>query len=180
MNRIVIFFTLLLFVNISIGQHLTPADKGSSIEFIIKNFGINVKGSLHGLSGSIIYNAEDPGTALFDVLVDVKNIHTGINQRDNHLRSSDYFDTDKYQHIRFVSSKITKSTNEEFLFVFGLLTIKDITKEISFPFKVTPQNNDLIFEGSFSLDRRDYHVGGRSLTMSDSVKVNLKVLAKKE
>lgn len=180
MNRIRILIVVLLVANISFGQHFTPVDEGSEIEFRIRNFGVNVSGTFKGLSGEIIFFPDSLAASRFDVTIDVKTINTGINQRDNHLRSEDYFEVEKYPGIRFESTQITTSTNKTYLFVFGKLTIKDVTKEVSFPFKVTPKDNGSFFEGEFALNRRDYKVGGGSLTMGDSVRVSLKVMAKRK
>ncbi|HRN55903.1 MAG TPA: YceI family protein [Agriterribacter sp.] len=180
MNRIAAFIIVLFIANISFGQHFIPTDEGSDIGFKIRNFGVNVKGSFKGLEGKIIFFPDSLSASRFDVAIDVKTINTGINQRDNHLRSEDYFEVEQYPLIRFESTQITTSTNKAYLFVFGKLTIKDVTKEISFPFKVTAKDDDYIFEGEFTLNRRDYNVGGGSLTMGDSVSVSLKVLAKSD
>lgn len=178
MNRIVVLFIVLFITNTSFGQHFTPVDEGSEIDFKVRNFGVNVSGSFKGLEGEIIFFPDSLSAAHFNVTIDVKTIHTGINQRDNHLRSEDYFEVARYPLIHFTSARITTSTSKAYLFVFGKLTIKDVTKEISFPFKVTPQNDGYIFEGEFKLNRRDYNVGGGSITMGDSVTLSLKVLAK--
>ncbi len=180
MNRIPALIAVLLVTHISFGQHFTPVDEGSEIEFRIRNFGVNVKGSFKGLSGEIIFFPDSLAASRFNVAIDVKTINTGINQRDNHLRSEDYFEVAKYPRISFESTQITTSTNEAYLFVFGKLTIKDVTREISFPFKATPTDNNLFFEGEFALNRRDYNIGGSSLSMGDSVRVSLKVLAKRD
>ncbi|HTN05568.1 YceI family protein [Agriterribacter sp.] len=180
MNRILAFIIVLFTTNISFGQHFTPTDEGSEIGFKIRNFGVNVSGSFKGLEGKIIFFPDSLSASHFDVKIDVKTINTGINQRDNHLRSEDYFEVTRYPHIHFVSTQITTSTNKAYLFVFGKLTIKDVTKEISFPFKVTPKADGYIFEGEFTLNRRDYNVGGSSITMGDNVILDLKVLAKSD
>ena len=62
----------------------------------------------------------------------------------------------------------------------GNITIKGTTKEIQFPFKATPKDNGYLFEGSFKLNRRDFNVGGSSISMSDNLDVNLSVFAKKQ
>lgn len=180
MNRIAGLIIVLFITNISFGQHFTPIDEGSEISFKIRNFGVNVSGSFKGLEGKIIFFPDSLSAAGFDVKIDVRTINTGINQRDNHLRSEDYFEAARYPHIHFVSTQITTSTSKAYLFVFGKLTIKDVTKEISFPFKATPQADGYIFEGEFTLNRRDYNVGGNSITMGDNVTLNIKVLAKSD
>lgn len=171
---------LILFVNLAIAQQLKPVDEGSEVSFKIKNFGINVSGTFTGLKGKITFNPDSLPASEFDVTVDTKTINTGIDQRDNHLRKEEYFDAEKHPTIHFISTKITTSTNKEYLFVFGKLTIKDVTKEVSFPFKATKQGEDYVFEGDFKINRRDYTVGGGSITMADELTVNLKVVGKKE
>ena len=180
MKRIFTLIAALIVTTISFGQHFTPVDEGSEIGFKIRNFGVNVSGSFKGLQGKIIFHPDSLSACHFDVTIDVKTINTGIDQRDNHLRSEDYFEVAKYPDIHFVSTQVTTSTNKEYLFVFGKLTIKDVTKEVSFPFKAPPKENDMLFEGEFTLNRRDYNVGGGSISMGDNVTLNLKVLAKSD
>lgn len=179
MKQILTLIAALAVTTVGLGQHYKPVDEGSEIGFKIKNFGISVDGSFKGLDGKIIFSEDTLSIAHFDVTIDAKTINTGIDQRDNHLRSEDYFEVTKYPSIRFVSDRITKSTNKDYLFIFGKLTIKGITRELSFPFKVRPiEKNQLLFEGEFGLDRRDFKVGGRSITLSDKVTVHLKIIAK--
>jgi polyisoprenoid-binding protein YceI len=58
------------------------------------------------------------------------------------------------------------------------LTIKNTTKEISFPFQATPAGDDYIFKGTFTINRRDFDVGGSS-TLGNDVTVSLTVLARR-
>lgn len=177
-------FLIFLFLSVSlvsaVGQHFVPKDDGSEVKFRIRNFGVNVSGTFKGLEGKISFYADSLAAAHFDVSVQTNTINTGIDQRDNHLQQEEYFNVKTYPTIHFVSTKVTTSTNKDYLFVFGKLTIKDVTKEISFPFKATPKGEEYLFEGEFPLNRRDYNVGGGSITMSDNLTVNLSILAKKQ
>lgn len=161
-------------------QQLEPVSESSEIGFKIKNFGVNVSGSFSAVKGDVSFAEEALQDAKFDISIPSKTISTGINQRDNHLRKEEYLDVEKYPEIRFISGKVTSSTNKEYLFVFGKLTIKDVTKEISFPFKATKTADGYIFEGEVTLNRRDYNVGGSSISMSDELTVNLKLVTKKK
>jgi polyisoprenoid-binding protein YceI len=98
--------------------------------------------------------------------------------RDNHLRSDDFFDVKNYPQIRFVSEKVTGTKKNGTLFVSGKLTMKGITKEISFPFTAQPITDGFLFNGEFKLNRRDFKVGGGS-TVSDNLTVLLKVVVRK-
>ena len=173
---------LLLLVSLVFSQiansFYTPTDNGSSVKFQIKNLGVQVGGSLTGLQGKIVFDPANATLASFDATVDVGTINTGIEMRDDHLRSEDYFDAKNYPKIRFVSTKVSTGKSGSFL-VTGNLTIKDVTKEISFPFKASPLNEGFQFTGEFKINRRDFKVGGKSITMSDNLTVKLDVYAPK-
>jgi polyisoprenoid-binding protein YceI len=59
------------------------------------------------------------------------------------------------------------------------LTIKGVSKTIAFPFTVSNSGSTLVFAGSFTINRRDFGVGGSSAVLSNSVAVDLKVAAAK-
>jgi len=160
------------------GQTLTPVDEGSAIKFVIKNFGINTPGSFNGLSGNIQYSTENPVNSVFDVSVNAGSINTDIKARDNHLKKDEYFDVDKFPLIQFKSTKITLTNSPEHLYMFGIITIKGISKEIKFPFTVKPKDGGYLFQGVFTLNRRDFNLGGKSISLSDEVNVDLSVFAR--
>jgi polyisoprenoid-binding protein YceI len=175
------FATLLIAISVcsfSYAQQYTPETSGSKIDFAIKNLGITVHGVFGGLAGEINFDPNDPAKSSFNVHVDSKTINTDNDMRDNHLRKEEFFDVEKYPHLTFLSESITgsgKSFN-----VKGKLTIKGVTKEVSFKFTATSQGDTYTFKGDFELNRRDFGVGGSSITMSDNVKVDLTVVAKKK
>ena len=177
MKKSVFLSIIVITCNLSIAQY-KPVDNGSSIQFKIKNFGINTGGSFTGLQGNIIFDINHLNTANFDVSLDANTINTGIDMRDNHLRNDSYFDVKNYPRIHFVSTKVTPSTKAGVLFIFGKLTIKNQTKDISFPFTATTNNDGYLFKGVFNINRRDFGVGGSSI-ISDDLEVQLSVLAKK-
>jgi polyisoprenoid-binding protein YceI len=161
------------------GQNYTPTDAGSKVRFVIKNFGINTGGTFEGLAGSIVFDPANITGASFNVSVDAKTVDTDLEARDNHLRKEEYFDVEKYPKLSFRSTKITTTNKEGYLFMFGVITIKNISKEISFPFKQTSKDGGILFEGEFKLNRKDFGVGGNSFSMSDEVNLELSVFAKK-
>ena len=163
--------------NLAMAQY-KPVDNGSSITFTIKNFGINTNGSFKGLQGNIKFDINHPDDANFDVTIEASTVNTGIDMRDNHLRNDSYFDVKNYPRIHFVSTKVTASNKPGSLFIFGKLTIKNQTKDISFPFTATGANDGYLFKGTFNINRKDFGVGGSSV-ISDNLEVQLSVLAKK-
>ena len=152
-----------------------PVNDGSLIQFTIKNFGFNVTGTLTGLKGQIHFDVEHPENASFDVSLNATSINTDNTMRDDHLRRTAYFDTEKYPVIRLVSGKITASGRNG-LFT-GKLTIKDHTKDLSFPFSWQAEGGGYRFKGVFAINRKDFDVGGTS-TISDKLEVTLDVIAK--
>jgi len=158
-------------------QQYKPVDDKSEVKFTIKNFGINTNGSLAGLKGTIKLDPQNPGASSFEVSVDVVTINTGVDARDSHLKKEEYFNAEKYPTINFVSTNISGNQNQ--YKVTGNLTIKGVTKTVSFPFTVEKQDNGLIMKGEFSIERKDFGVGGSSAVLGNSVNVNLKVYAAK-
>ena len=176
------FLTVALFSSLSIpffAQSYTATDANSKVKFVIRNFGINTGGTFEGLQGAINFDPNSPLTASFDVTVDASTVDTDIEARDNHLRRAEYFDVKTYPKIHFKSTRITKTNKEGYLYMFGTVTIKGVAKEVKFPFKATPKDGGFLFEGEFNLNRRDFGVGGRSLSLSDELNVDLSVFAKK-
>lgn len=174
------FTTLAIFSTvIAFGQTYTPTDEGSKVRFVIKNFGINTGGTFEGLSGSITFDRSTLATASFNVSVEAKTVDTDIEARDNHLRKAEYFDVEKYPRISFKSTKVTTTNREGYLYLFGIITIKNVSKEISFPFTQKDKDGGILFEGEFTLNRRDFGVGGKSFSVSDDLSVGLSIFAKK-
>lgn len=158
-------------------QQYKPVDEKSEVKFTIKNFSLNTSGSLNGLKGTINFDPADFSNSSFNVSVDVSTINTGIDARDNHLKKEDYFDVERYPVISFISTNITGSQND--YNVTGKLTIKGTAKTISFPFTIQNQDNGIILSGEFSINRKDFNIGGGSAVLGNNVNVSLKVFATK-
>ena len=162
-----------------LAQQYKPTDQGSEIGFVIKNFGIDTKGFFTGVDGAITWDPRHTDSCRFDVSIDAASVNTDNSMRDDHLKKEAYFDVEKYPRIRFVSTGLSGPDKKGHYTITGRLTIKDTTKDISFPFVVTALGNDMIFKGSFTLNRRDFGVGGLS-SISNQLTVSLTVLAKKQ
>jgi polyisoprenoid-binding protein YceI len=181
MKKVIVFFISLTgFVSLLNAQSvLTPFDEGSKVQFVIKNFGIKTGGDFTGLKGNIKFAPENLSVSSIDVTVDANTIDTDNESRDGHLRQKEYFDVAAYKTIRFKSTKITVSTVAGRYYVFGELTIKGVTKPVEFGFGATPKDGGYVFDGTFRINRRDFGVGGSSISLSDNLTVSLSVLAKK-
>ena len=180
MHTKLLFSFLLLSSFYTSAQNFVPADEGSNVHFTIKNFGFNTGGDFKGLKGAIFFNPSFPATATFSVSVASSTINTHNESRDKDLREELYFNVEKFPEIKLVSTKIDKTnkTEDGFYFFTGNLTIKGITKPVSFPFKAEKMMNNYLFTGEFTINRLDFGVGEKSTVLSQKVVVNLKVLAK--
>jgi polyisoprenoid-binding protein YceI len=157
---------------------LSPIDGSSKVHFVIKNFGIKTGGDFKGLKGTIKFLPANLAASAFDVTVDAATINTDNESRDEHLRKDEYFDVAAHKTIQFKSTKVTLSSTAGRYYMFGNLTIKGVTKPVEFGFSATPKDGGYMFDGEFKINRRDFGVGGSSVSMSDNLTVTLSVLAK--
>ena|ERR1700741_2043654 len=103
----------------------------SEIAFKIKHLMIsNVRGIFRKFDGDISTSAPDFTTAGIEVWIDTSSIDTGSEKRDEHLRSSEFFDASTYKQITFSGGTLKKSAKNAKLELSGTLTIKDISKKI--------------------------------------------------
>ena len=97
--------------------------------------------------------------------------------RDNDLQSEKYIKADKYKLIEVKSVKLYPK-GPQFAGMFNV-TIKGVTKQVEIPFEFTETGNEATFKGNFTINRRDFGVGGKTLTMAEELEVNILVKAKK-
>jgi polyisoprenoid-binding protein YceI len=168
-----IFAALIFISNISFSQTLTLQDEKSTVHFLIKNFGLTVKGNLKGLAGQFELREDSITKSYFIATVNTKTVDTGVSLRDKHLRNEMYFDAVKYPTIKISSKEIFK-TNQQWSSVADV-TIKGVTREISIPFTVKKEHERVVFTGSFHVDRRDFGVGANSLTLADDVQIDFEI-----
>ena len=177
MKKFFLFFLFFAAAKIASAQY-KPVDKESSLKFTIGNFGFDVHGSFGGFQGSINFDLQNPAAGSFDVTIDASTINTDNSLRDKHLKEDSYFDVANYPRIHFVSSKITVGGKGGSFTLYGHLTIKGKSKDISFPFTASPADDGYLFKGSFKINRKDFGVGGTS-TISNELEVVLNVHAAK-
>jgi polyisoprenoid-binding protein YceI len=148
--------------------------RSSSIQFKTKNAGLLVAGSFSGLESEIQFDPLKPEKANIHASVKSKTIDTGNDTRDNHLRKPDYFDSEKYPKITLQSTKIEKTGPISFKGYFKL-TMKGITRDVVIPFNFIRIVEKTEIKGNFTLNRRDYNIGSKSLTLSDNVTVYISI-----
>ena len=181
MQRLLLSFLFLFAVSAASAQKLKPADEGSKVHFVIKNFGINTGGDFSGLTGEINFVSANVPASTFDVSVSVNTIDTDNEMRDKDLKKSSYFDAEKYPLITIKSTKInrTNKSSSGWYQFNGTLTMHGLTKPITFLFQQTKKSDGYLFVGGFIINRMDYGVGKSSSVLSNNVNISLSVLAKK-
>ena len=178
MKNIVLIFLVTLLLRDGESPY-KPVDNKSSVSFKVKTFGINVAGMFTRLDGTILFDPNDLNESKFDVTIDANTVNTDNSLRDDHLRSDAFFDVKNYPRIQFASTRIVPSTKKGVLLIYGRLSIKNQTKEISFPFIAEESTGGYLFKGTFTINRKDFGVGETSI-MSDAVAVSLNVFAMKQ
>jgi polyisoprenoid-binding protein YceI len=102
----------------------------SELGFKVKHLMIaNVSGSFKNFNAEVETNGNDFTTATIQLKAEINSIDTNNPQRDGHLRSSDFFEAEKYPGISFESTKVEKIDKENY-HVFGDLTMKGITNPV--------------------------------------------------
>ena len=164
----------------------------SSVDFSIKHMMIaTVKGAFHQFSADVEADVNDLTTANIGFSVNVASIDTRNGDRDNHLRSGDFFDAENHPEMTFRSTSVKKTGDGEYD-VTGDLTIRGTTKAATFAVTYEgsgkdPWGNEKVgFSVKGTILRSDYgltwnaalETGG--VLVGDSVKITLDIEATKE
>lgn len=138
-----------------------------------------VRGAFTEFTGELHIDGTDPAKSTGGVTIVANSIDTGVAQRDEHLRSNDFFDMPTYPEIRFSSTDI--SPNGDSFTLTGDLTVKDVTKPITLKVEFTgaavdPLGNTRIgFEATGSLNRKDWGVSWNAPLEAGGVLVSDKI-----
>jgi polyisoprenoid-binding protein YceI len=102
----------------------------SEADFTIRHMGINkVHGRFSGVTGTVTLDGGDLTKSSVTATIDTTTVNTGVDKRDGHLKSPDFFDVAKYPTMTFVSKKLTNEGGQKKL--IGDLTIHGVTKSVT-------------------------------------------------
>lgn len=135
----------------------------STVNFQVKHMMVSkVKGNFDDYSADIeATDLADLTTANIQFSINTASINTRNEDRDNHLKSGDFFDADVYPTITFKSTNITKKSDDEYA-VTGDLKIKDVTKSVTFDTEfngkgTNPWGQEVYgFEAETKIDREEF------------------------
>ena len=147
-----------------------------------------VRGSFDECAGTAVLDGANPANSRVEVTIEAASIDTRNAQRDEHLRGNDFLAMKEYPKITFASTGVRQAGETTFE-VTGDLTIKGVTNEITIPFEFEgtakdPFGNQRVgFEGSVTINRRDYGVTwnaaleGGGVLVSDKVTLEFEISA---
>ncbi len=169
------------------------ADKAhSKIGFAVKHLGVTtVRGEFSDYDGELVIG-DDLSDARATATIRVASVDTGVEQRDDHLRSDDFFDAERYPEIRFESKRF-EPVDEDTFKVIGDLTIHGVTNEVELDAELGGyvesgmQDEERIgLDITGQLSRKDYGMkfnaalGSGNAVVADKVKLVLDLAAVKQ
>lgn len=114
----------------------------TSVDFSVKHMMVSkVKGTFHDFQVQFVADPEDLTTAEIVFDIDASSIDTRNKDRDDHLKTGDFFEIEKYPSILFKSTNVVKKSDDEYE-VTGDVTIKDVTKQETFKIVFEGQGQD--------------------------------------
>ena len=159
----------------------------STAQFKVRHMMANTVGMFRDFDGNITIDRANPAQSGVEFTIQAKSIDTGNTNRDEHLRSADFFDVAKYPTISFKSTAVAKKSENEFA-VTGDLTMHGVTKRVTLPvtflgFGRTARGEKAGFEIETTVNRKDFGIvwnktldeGGLLLGEDVKVTINLEV-----
>jgi polyisoprenoid-binding protein YceI len=180
MKKIITLIAVALFSTAAFSQTTWNVDRmHSKLQFTVTHLMVSdVDGEFKDFSATIIASKPDFSDAKFQFTANSTSVNTGVDQRDNHLRSADFFDVANYPTLTFTSTSVTKTSPNHYQ-LNGNLTLHGVTKPVSFNLWyrgtiTTPQGKqDAGFQATGVIKRSDFGFGSKFGTtmLSDEVTV---------
>jgi polyisoprenoid-binding protein YceI len=159
----------------------------STVEFAVKHLMVStVKGRFRDFSGTLQIDEAAPERSVVEAEIDVASVDTGVEMRDNDLRSENFFAADRYPKMHFRSRSIELVTGGRWK-MEGDLTIRDTTRPVSLEVEFEGRGADpwggerAGFSASSSISRKDFGVNWNALietggvAVGDTVRINLNI-----
>ena len=166
--RTLLFF-LLVISNAHANQSWQIVEQESELRFVASYDEIPFDGIFERFSVDLVFNENELSISKLQTSVDATSINTNSRDRDEALANSDWFYFSKFPQAEFISHSFTKLDDSNFQ-VSGTLTIRDISREFSFPFTWQQVNNHQArVTAQFNLDRRDFDIGAGEWKQDETI-----------
>lgn len=152
----------------------------SRIGFVARHAMVaKVRGAFNEFDGTVDFDGANPANSTARLTIKAASIDTRNGQRDDHLRSNDFLAMETYPEISFVSTTVRPTSDG--LEVTGDLTVRGTTRPVTIPFTyegsaIDPFGNQRVgFEGSVTINRKDFGVNWNAALEAGGVLVSEKV-----
>lgn len=160
-----VFILLIAFVLHSNAQTTWQIDQThSNLDFSVRYMMLsNVRGSYGDFDAVLVQHNDDFSGSEIEVTVNAASINTQNEDRDDHLRSDDFFNAENHPEIKFISREFQKNGEDTYR-VIGDLTIRDVTREVEIETELLGIVDDprgfqrVAFEGTTTVNRDDFGV----------------------
>ncbi len=190
-KRTALAFVMVLALILTAQANKWDLDKDhSNVGFKVKHLVITtVEGSFSDYDGHIMFDGKNWKDAVVEVTVQMESVNTNNEKRDQHLRSADFFEVDKFPVMTFKSTKVTPADENGNFKITGDLTIKGVTHQVTFDgvfhgLVTGPMGKTRAgFSASTTIDRQDYNVKwdnklqDGTIVVSDDVKIEIEFQA---
>jgi polyisoprenoid-binding protein YceI len=160
----------------------------SKVGFKIRHIVSKVEGRFRDYEGVIRIDRNNPAASKVELTIQTASIDTGTADRDNHLRSADFFDVAKYPTMTFKSTKVEAKGNDSYL-VTGDLTMHGVTKPVQITVKSSGfakmgKGEKAGFEATTTLNRKDFGIVwnkaiDQGMLLGDDVEIAVQIEANK-
>lgn len=157
--------------------------ENSSAEFVVKHVLTKVRGLFPQPGGTMVLDEATPANSKINASIKVSGVTTGVEERDTHLKSAEFFDATKYPTITFVSTSVSKSSATSYS-VVGDLTIHGVTKPVTLAVTASPPFNHAGgirrgIEATTSVNRKDFGLRwefpgeGPGIVVGDNIQITI-------
>ena len=183
---VIVLPLLLVFASPAIaGNDYTVDPVHSSLVFGIKHFGASMfYGRINSPAGKLVFDEENPKNNMVEISVNAGDVDTAYEKRDKHIKSSEFFNIEKYPLISFKSTNVKKIREKEYQ-VEGDLTFLGKTRTIKIMAQVIGSGKDPMggyrsgFESRFTIKRSDFGMDFMMGPLGDEVQIIVSIEAVK-
>jgi polyisoprenoid-binding protein YceI len=151
----------------------------SQISFVSKQMNVPVDGQFARFTAHVTYDPRKPAASKAEIEVELASVETGSSEANIEVAKKTWFNIAAFPSARFVSSSV-RALSQDKLEVKGSLSIKGISREVTFPVTVKTAGGSSTFEGAFPILRLQYRIGEGAWsdtdTVADEVQVRFRIV----